>query len=78
MTHSAQVATLADHHLKVEKREEDGRTETTVRALDEEASLLEVARILGGKTLGQATRENALALKEEGLKEYDLNKIRIE
>ena len=78
VTHSAQVATLADHHDKVEKTEADGRTETTVRALDSEASLEEVARILGGKTLGSATRENALALREEGLREYDLNKVRIE
>lgn len=78
VTHSAQVATLADHHFKVEKSERNGRTETTVRALDEEASLTEVARILGGKTLGPAPRENALSLREEGLKEYKLRKISLE
>ncbi len=74
VTHSAQVATLADHHLKVEKREEDGRTETVVRQLSGDDSLEEIARILGGKTPGQATRENALALREEGLREYKLHK----
>ena len=78
VTHSAQVASLADHHFKVEKSEADGRTETTVRCLSEEDSLEEVARILGGRTLNRATRENALALREEGMREYALYKDRIE
>lgn len=77
VTHSAQVASLADHHFKVEKGEADGRTETTLLPLDEEGSLEEIARILGGKTLSRATRENALALREEGMKEYALQKSRL-
>ena len=78
VTHSAQVASLADHHLLVEKAEKDGRTETFVRRLSPEESLEEVARILGGRTLGRATRENALELKAEGLREFELQKGRLD
>ena len=78
VTHSAQVASLSDHHLLVEKAEKNGRTETSVRRLTPEESLEEVARILGGRTLGRATRENAMELKAEGLREYDLQKGRLD
>ena len=48
VTHSAQIASLANTHLFVEKSEKDGRTQSTVRALSADERVLEIARILGG------------------------------
>jgi len=51
ITHSAQVASSADTHLFIEKNEIDGRVETTVRELDENEKINEVARIMGGSEI---------------------------
>ncbi len=48
VTHSAQIASLADVHLLVSKGEQEGRTQTVVHALDTDARIEELARILGG------------------------------
>jgi DNA repair protein RecN (Recombination protein N) len=48
VTHLAQIAAKADHHYKVEKLEQHGRTVTRVRLLDIEARVLELARMLSG------------------------------
>lgn len=70
VTHSAQVATLSDQHYLVEKREEDGRTETLLTLLSPEESLKENARLLGGKTVSGDAEKAALTLREEGLSEW--------
>ncbi len=72
VTHSAQVATLADQHYLVEKKEEDGRTETSLTLLDPKESLKENARLLGGKTVSGDAEKAALALREEGQREWQL------
>jgi len=51
ITHLAQIAALADHHLFVEKQERAGRTYTDVYELDEERRVKELARIIGGNAL---------------------------
>ncbi|MDR1008632.1 MAG: DNA repair protein RecN [Rickettsiales bacterium] len=50
VTHSPQVASFGDHHLKVSKSfsEEKGRTITEVAQLDERCRVLEIARIISG------------------------------
>jgi DNA repair protein RecN (Recombination protein N) len=48
VTHLAQIAAKADHHYKVEKLEQHGRTVTRVRLLDMESRVLELARMLSG------------------------------
>ncbi len=48
VTHSAQIASLADVHYLITKTERDGRSETDVVELDEESRVEEIARILGG------------------------------
>lgn len=68
VTHSAQIAALANTHLKVSKREENGRTKSLVTALDEEGRTLEVARIIGGISLGEATLTAARELIAEARK----------
>ena len=65
VTHSAQIAALADTHLLVSKHEEAGRTKSVVTALDEDGRIKEVARIIGGINLGDATLKAAKELIEE-------------
>lgn len=70
VTHSAQIASLADTHYLISKRDVDGRTETAVTELDEEGSVLEVARILGGIHVTESQLCAARELVEEG-KQYE-------
>ncbi|GBF06551.1 DNA repair protein RecN [Deinococcus aerius] len=48
VTHLAQIAARADHHYKVEKGIEDGRTVSRVRLLSPQERLEEIARMLSG------------------------------
>ena len=66
VTHSAQIASLADRHLFISKREVDGRTETAVRELDEQGRIGEIARILGGIEITDAQRTAAEEMIAEG------------
>lgn len=51
ITHLAQIAAMADHHLFINKRTEKGRTFTSVVPLDLEGRKQEVARIISGETV---------------------------
>lgn len=66
VTHSAQIASLATHHLYISKQEIDGRVQTEVRELDEEGRVAEVARILGGIEVTEVQREAAREMIAEG------------
>jgi DNA repair protein RecN (Recombination protein N) len=60
VTHLAQIAAYADHHLRIEKLERDGRTVTEVVLLEEhDARVAELAQMLGGS--GGATAAHAAA-----------------
>jgi len=48
VTHSPQIASIASHHLLIEKSEKDGRTESAVREIKGEERTEEIARIIGG------------------------------
>jgi len=74
VTHSAQVSSLCDHHFLVEKREEDGRTETHLTHLDAAGSQKEVARLLGGKQISTEAQSAAESLRLEGLAEWERTK----
>lgn len=70
VTHSAQIASLADAHYIIEKQEvrsADGadRAETSVRSLSEGERVEEIARILGGLNVTDAQREAARELISE-------------
>lgn len=62
VTHSAQIASLADDHLLISKSEVDGRTETAVRAILGEERVGEIARILGGINVTETQRDAAREL----------------
>ena len=68
VTHSAQIASLADRQLLIEKRVIDGRTETQVTEIAGEDRVREIARILGGVTVSETMRSSARELIEEGKK----------
>ncbi len=70
VTHSAQIASLADAHYLIDKHEMGGRTETEVSMLDREGRIAEVARILGGIDVTDAQRAVAEELITEG-ENYD-------
>ncbi len=58
VTHLAQIAAQAHHHLLIEKSVHDGRTYTAVRSLDRAGREDELARIIGGEVTA-ASREAA-------------------
>ena len=59
ITHFPQVAVFGSHHLAVEKTERDGRTYSTVRTLEPEDRVEEIARMLGGRDLTSMTLDHA-------------------
>ena len=62
ITHLAQIAARADHHLLVEKREQDGSTLTSVTELRGEDRIRELARLLGGDPESRTSLEHAREL----------------
>jgi DNA repair protein RecN (Recombination protein N) len=59
VTHLPQIATFADQHYMIEKREVDGRTKTRVRLITGEERTEEVARMLSGAKLTDTSRKHA-------------------
>jgi DNA repair protein RecN (Recombination protein N) len=62
VTHMAPIAAHATHHLLVEKRVSKGTTRTSVIALDEAGRAEELARMLGGERVTDASRRHAREL----------------
>ncbi len=65
VTHSAQIASLAQTHVKVLKLLKDGQYESHVRELDPLERIDELARILGGISITDAQRRAAKDLLNE-------------
>lgn len=59
VTHLPQLAALADTHFLIAKQERDGRTYTNVTPLDFEGRKAELARIIGGASISEATLQAA-------------------
>lgn len=66
VTHSPQIAALADRHFQIRKTIAGEQTVTSVTALDEGDSIAELARMLGGEETFQL--RHAEALKRAALK----------
>ncbi len=62
VTHSPQIAAIADTHLFVSKTESEGRTESSIRELTEDEHITEVARIIGGAKITEHTLSAAKEL----------------
>ncbi len=65
VTHSAQIASLADQHYLIAKSERDGRAETGVTLLRGEDCVEEIARILGGINITDLQRDAARQMLQE-------------
>lgn len=59
VTHLPQVAACADHHLKVIKNKSAGGTTSSVRPVQDDQRLVEVARMLGGDRPTEASLSHA-------------------
>ncbi|MEE8816155.1 MAG: DNA repair protein RecN [Lachnospiraceae bacterium] len=63
ITHLPQIAAMEDSHYRIEKHVEGERTVTGITRLDEDASLKELGRLLGGAKITEATLTNAREMK---------------
>ncbi len=59
VTHLPQIASFADQHFLIDKREDHGRTKTRITLLDRDASTREVARMLSGAKVTEASLQHA-------------------
>lgn len=64
ITHLPQIAAMADMHFEIIKKVENGETTTRIHPLDEQASVEEIARILGGAEITEHTMTSAREMKE--------------
>ena len=63
ITHLPQIAAMADSHYIINKDIVDGQSDTTVREADDEESILELARMLGGKEITETVIRSAREMK---------------
>ncbi len=68
ITHSAQIAALADAHLFISKAERNGRMETDVRLLGYDDRIYELARIMGGQEITKTLLSGAKELLDTSKK----------
>ena len=63
ITHLPQIAAMADDHYVIEKKTMEQRTMTEIHHLSDEASVDEIARLLGGVEITDAVMKNAREMK---------------
>lgn len=71
VTHSAQIASVADNHLLIEKKYDEQSTFTSVRSLDYQGRRYELARIMGGLEI----TDSLLTTAEEMLDDNEIISI---
>ena len=64
ITHLAQIAAMADAHYKIEKTVNENKTTTSICLLNNEDSILELARITGGAVITEQVIKSAEEMKE--------------
>lgn len=64
ISHLAQIAAMADTQFLIEKENDALHTASTIRQLDQEESVQELARILGGAQITDAVLESAKEMKK--------------
>jgi DNA repair protein RecN (Recombination protein N) len=67
ITHLPQIASAAAHHFHVDKKVENKRTYTGARRLDRDERVEEIARLIAGSRLTEASREIAREMLDGGL-----------
>lgn len=66
ITHQPQIAAYADSHLLVVKQHLNDNTETSIKTLQEDEKITELARMLAGSIITSQAIENAKALRDLG------------
>lgn len=64
ITHLPQIAAMADSHYLIEKKVTNMETTTRIRRIGQEASIEEIARILGGAKITSTVLESAREMKD--------------
>ncbi|MDM8518166.1 DNA repair protein RecN, partial [Desulfobacterales bacterium HSG16] len=62
ITHLAQIAKFGNHHFKIAKQVNSGRTRTVIERLDEAERVDEIARMLGGVQITPTAIDHALEM----------------
>jgi DNA repair protein RecN (Recombination protein N) len=70
ITHLPQIASYADRHLTVRKQVVDDKTRTTVRTMDGDERLQELAEMIGGQRITDTTRAQARELLDAARAEF--------
>jgi len=68
VTHLPQVAACADHHLLVSKHSDAQGTSSQVNALNADARVNEIARMLGGEKVSDTTLAHAREMLQHSAK----------
>ena len=64
ITHLPQIAAFGDQHFLIEKTESKGRTQTAIRAMEDEERVQEIARMLSGAKVTETSLKHAQSLIE--------------
>jgi DNA repair protein RecN (Recombination protein N) len=67
ITHLPQIASFASHHFRIEKKVEKERTFTTVKKLDFEERVKEIARLMSGSMISESALESAREMLRHNL-----------
>jgi DNA repair protein RecN (Recombination protein N) len=70
ITHLPQIASYADRHVTVRKEVTGNQTTTTVRSIDGDVRLQELAEMIGGQRITDTTRAQARELLEAAQAEF--------
>ena len=63
ITHLPQIAAMGDYHFLIEKSVENNRSITDIKRLEDEESVDELSRLLGGGEITDNVRGNAREMK---------------
>ena len=63
ITHLPQIAAMADHHYRIEKKVEKQKTLSSVQVLDHHQMITELARLTSGASITDITLKNAEEMK---------------
>lgn len=59
VSHSPQICSMANNHYKIEKKEINGRTLSSITKLEDKEKILEIARMISGAEVTQSTINHA-------------------
>ncbi len=62
ITHLPQIASMGDSHFRVEKEVKEDRSRTTIRPLDKNERVQEIAKLIGGEEVTESAMQSAREL----------------